>query len=106
MKMSQEKKVTDLNIASRVLVAPLITEASTAAAELNKYIFKVTRDATKKQVEKAIEALYQVKVLTVRTINVGGKKRMRGRVEGKTASYKKAIVTVKEGESIDLFGNK
>ena len=104
--MTEDKKVTNLNIASRVLVAPLITEASTMAAELNKYIFKVTRDATKIQVRKAIEALYQVKVISVKTINVGGKKRMRGRIEGKTASYKKAIVTIKEGESIDLFGNK
>lgn len=106
MTMTQDKKTTNLNIASKILVAPWITEASTAAAELNKYIFRVTREATKKQVEKAIEALYQVKVMSVRTINVGGKKRMRGRVEGRTASYKKAIVTVKEGESIDLFGNK
>ncbi len=104
--MTADKKTTNLNIAAKVLVAPWITEASTAAAELNKYIFRVTRDATKKQVEKAIEALYQVKVISVRTINVGGKKRMRGRIEGKTASYKKAIVTVKAGESIDLFGNK
>ncbi len=104
--MTEDKKNIDLDIASRVLVAPLITEASTTAAELNKYIFKVTQKATKVQVKKAIEALYQITVISVRTINVGGKKRMRGRVTGRTASYKKAIVTVKEGESIDLFGNK
>jgi large subunit ribosomal protein L23 len=104
--MAEDKKIENLNIASKVLLAPWITEASTAAAELNKYIFRVTRDATKVQIKKAIEALYQIKVISVKTINVGGKKRMRGRVEGQTASYKKAIVTVKEGESIDLFGNK
>lgn len=104
--MAEDKKTENLNIASRILLAPWITEASTTAAELNKYIFRVTQDATKVQIKKAIEALYQIKVISVRTINVGGKKRMRGRVEGKTAGYKKAIVTVKEGESIDLFGNK
>ena len=104
--MAQEKKSENLNIAAKVLIEPLITEASTAAAELNKYIFKVTRNADKSQIKKAIKELYAVAVSSVRTINVSGKKRVRGRITGKTASYKKAIVTVKEGESIDIFGNK
>ena len=104
--MAEDKKVGNFNIAAKVLIEPIITEASTAAAELNKYIFKVSRKADKIQVKKAIKELYAVTVSSVRMINVGGKKRMRGRVEGKTASYKKAIVTVKEGESIDIFGNK
>lgn len=104
--MAEEKKGENFNIAAKVLVEPLITEASTTAAEFNKYIFKVTKEADKRQIKRAIKELYSVEAVSVRTINVGGKKRMRGRVEGRTASYKKAIVTVKEGESIDIFGNK
>ncbi len=103
--MAKESNTTE-KMAHKVLVEPIITEASTAAAQLNKYIFKVTRNADKRQIKRAIKELYSVDAISVRTINVSGKKRMRGRIEGKTASYKKAIVTVKEGESIDIFGNK
>ncbi len=103
--MANENSKTE-SLAYKVLIEPWITEASTIAAELNKYIFKVSRRANKGQVAQAIKELYNVTVVSVRTINVGGKKRTRGRVEGTTTSFKKAIVTVKEGESIDVFGNK
>jgi large subunit ribosomal protein L23 len=94
------------DIAYKVLVEPWITEASTAAAEMNKYIFKVAKNATKKNIKTAIEGLYNVSVITVRTINIPAKKRTRGKVVGKKPGFKKAIVKIKEGESIDLFGNK
>jgi len=103
--MSKEVKTTE-NISHKVLIEPHITEASTVAAEMNKYVFKVAPRATKKQVEKAVKELYGVAVTSVRTINVIGKARTRGRVTGRTPGFKKAIVTVKEGESIDLFGTK
>lgn len=94
------------DITYKVLIEPHITEAATAAAELNKYIFKVSKESTKLQIKKAIENLYKVSVVSVRVINVLGKKRTRGRIEGKKTGFKKAIVKVKEGESIDIFGNK
>lgn len=103
--MAKEVKTTE-NISYKVLIEPLITEAATVAAELNKYMFKVSPRATKLQIGKAIKELYGVTVISVRTMNVLGKRRTRGRVEGRTSGFKKAIVTVKEGESIDLFGTK
>lgn len=94
------------SIAYKVLIEPWITEASTVAAEMNKYVFKVAKKSTKKEVKKAIEELYKVSVLSVKTINVPGKTKMRGRVVGKRSGFKKAIVTLKKGDNIDLFGNK
>lgn len=103
--MTKEITTTD-NISYKVLIEPVITEASTVAAELNKYVFKVAPRAGKKQIEKAVKELYGVTVVSVRTMNVIGKRKTRGRIEGTTSGFKKAIVTVKEGESIDLFGTK
>jgi large subunit ribosomal protein L23 len=91
---------------NRVLIEPWITEAATAAGELGKYIFKVEKKSNKIQIKKAIENLYKVSVLSVRIVNLPGKKRTRGRVVGQKSGLKKAIVTVKKGESIDVFGNK
>lgn len=108
--MTQEKKQENLNIissiASKVLIEPWITEAATQEAELNKYIFKVSAISNKSQIRKAIEELYGVTVLNVRTINIPSKKRTRGRIVGTKSGFKKAIVKIKEGESIDVFGGK
>ena len=108
--MSQDKKSQNSNIisslASRVLVEPWITEAATKAAELNKYVFKVSGDSNKGQIKKAIEDLYKVTVLNVWTVNMPSKRRVRGRTVGTKSGFKKAIVKVKEGETIDVFGNK
>ena len=108
--MSQEKKSQNSNIvsslASKVLIEPWITEAATQAAELNKYVFKVSGNSNKEQIKKAIEDLYKVTVLNVWTVNMPSKTRTRGRIVGTKAGFKKAIVKVKEGESIDVFGNK
>jgi large subunit ribosomal protein L23 len=94
------------SIAHKILVEPWITEATTIAAEANKYVFKVFRDATKVQIKKAIEDLYQVKVLKVWTINVSGKARIRGAIKGRKPGFKKAVVKLEKGNSINIYGEK
>ncbi|MDF1687666.1 MAG: large subunit ribosomal protein L23 [Parvibaculaceae bacterium] len=85
-----------------VILAPVITEKSTLASEHNQVIFKVAIDATKPAVKAAIEALFEVKVKAVNTIKVKGKtKRFKGRI-GHQSDFKKAIVTLEDGHSIDV----
>jgi len=85
-----------------IIYRPVITEKATAASEHHKVIFRVRPDATKSQVKQAVEGLFKVDVTAVNTINVQGKnKAFRGRT-GKRSDFKKAIVTLKEGQSIDL----
>ncbi len=91
------------DIAYRVLVEPWITEKSHAGLSENKYVFRITKDATKQQVKKAIEGFYKVKVEKVAVLNFIPKKRVYGRFEGTKAALKKAIVTLKEGDKIELF---
>jgi large subunit ribosomal protein L23 len=91
------------NIAASVLVEPWITEASTAAVELGKYIFKVSDDSAKGQIKKAIEELYKVKVIAVNMIKIPRKARSYGRTPGFKSGIKKAIVTLKKGDKIELF---
>lgn len=102
-----KKKINEIQnlsgIAHKVLVEPLITEAATAAMEMNKYSFKVAPDARKEQIKAAIEGLYKVKVLSVNTVNNHRKFRNYGRTPGWKAGFKKAIVTLKAGDSIELF---
>lgn len=87
-----------------VIRAPVITEKATSLSEQNKFMFKVAVDADKKSIKEAVEKLFNVKVTTVNTINVRGKvKRFRGHI-GQRSAYKKAIVTLKDGESIDMMG--
>jgi large subunit ribosomal protein L23 len=90
-------------IAYKVLVEPWITEKTHAAIANNKYTFKVISSATKKQVKLAIEGLYSVKVERISVLNVLAKKKAYGRHEGKKAGFKKATVTLKEGDKIVLF---
>ena len=91
------------DIAYRVLVEPWITEKSHAGLVNNKYIFRITNNATKGEVKKAIEGFYKVKVQKVAVVNLIPKKRVYGRFEGTKAAVKKAIVTLKEGDKIELF---
>ena len=85
-----------------VVIAPVITEKATMASEQNKVVFKVAQDASKDEIAAAIEALFNVKVTKVNTLNVKGKtKRFRGRA-GRRSDVKKAIVTLAEGQSIDV----
>jgi len=84
------------------ILSPVITEKATMLSEHNKVVFRVAGDATKPQIAEAIENLFKVNVVRVNTINVKGKtKRFRGRV-GRRSDFKKAIITLAEGQSIDI----
>lgn len=84
------------------LLAPIITEKSTLVAEENKVIFRVPLTATKPDIKEAVESLFKVDVTKVNTIVVKGKtKRFRGML-GRRSDYKKAIVTLKDGQSVDI----
>lgn len=85
-----------------VVLAPHITEKATLASEHNAVVFKVANDATKPQIKEAIEAIFGVSVTGVNTINVKGKtKRWKGKAY-KRNDLKKAVVTLKDGDSIDV----
>jgi large subunit ribosomal protein L23 len=85
-----------------VIVAPHITEKSTLASENNAVVFKVAKDATKPQIKEAIEAIYDKKVVSVNTLVQKGKtKRWKGKAYQRS-DVKKAIVTLAEGEMIDI----
>ena len=85
-----------------VIKSPVITEKATLGSEYNQVTFKVAIDASKPEIKAAVEALFDVKVTKVNTLRQEGKvKRFRG-VVGKRAEYKKAIVTLAEGNSIDV----
>lgn len=85
-----------------IVLAPVVTEKSTQGSEFNQVTFRVARHATKPEIKQAVAELFGVKVTKVNTLNMRGKvKRFRGRL-GKRADYKKAIVTLAEGESIDV----
>jgi large subunit ribosomal protein L23 len=93
-----------------ILIKPIITEKATSDAELNnKYGFVVNPKANKIEIKKAVEAAYGVSVTAVRTMNVRPDRRVRytrtGIQTGKTAAYKKAIVQVAEGDTIDFYSN-
>lgn len=84
------------------LIAPVITEKATILSEQNKVVFRTPLDATKDQIKEAVEALFKVQVVSVNTIRAKGKtKRFRG-VPGRRSDVKKAIVTLAEGQSIDV----
>lgn len=104
--MVKELKTTEDGIYSRILIEPWITEATTRAAELNKYVFKVAKEASKRNIKKAIENIYKVTVNSVNTVNIHRKRRIRGKYVGWKPSYKKALVTLKEGDSIEFFKGK
>lgn len=92
--------------AQSIVIRPIITEASIDNLQMRKYTFEVAKDANKSEIAKAVEELFGVKVEKVNTLNVYGKKRRMGRCEGKTPDWKKAIVTLKEGEkTIEFFDN-
>lgn len=85
-----------------VIVSPVITERATALSEHNKVVFRVAKDATKPQIKAAVEKLFDVKVTAVNTLVTKGKvKRFRGTV-GTRSDVKKAIVTLADGQTIDV----
>ena len=87
-----------------VLIRPLLTEKITAIREIkNSVAFAVDRRATRVDVRHAVEKVFSVKVSSVNVINVRGKKKRQGRYLGKRADWRKALVTLKEGEKIELY---
>ena len=93
-----------------ILIKPIVTEKMTAQGEeFNRYGFVVEKSANKLEIKQAVEELYDVKVSEVNTMRYPGKRKQRhaksGVSMGKTASYKKAVVTLAEGEVIDFYSN-
>ena len=93
-----------------VLIKPIVTEKMTGLGEkLNRFGFVVNKDADKIQIKKAIESLYNVKVVAINTMIYAGKRKSRftkaGVINGKTTAYKKAIITLGEGDTIDFYSN-
>lgn len=86
-----------------LIVHPLISEKATRMSVDRKYVFKVKPEATAPEIKKIVEAHYKVSVEDVHMINVGSKKRRLGQSIGSTSPYKKAIVTVKEGQKLDVL---
>jgi large subunit ribosomal protein L23 len=85
-----------------VIVSPVITEKATNLSELNKVVFRVAPDATKPQIKEAVERLFDVKVKSVNTLVTKGKKKVFKGVRGQRSDVKKAIVTLEEGQTIDV----
>jgi large subunit ribosomal protein L23 len=89
----------------KVLVSPIVSEKSTRLAEQNRqFVFKVMKDATKPEVRKAVELMFDVKVDAVQIANVNGKVKRFGGALGKRADWKKAFVTLAEGHDINFMG--
>ena len=88
----------------KIIRRPLVTEKGTRLQEnLNKYVFEVDRGANKIQVKQAVEARFSVKVTAVRRMNVRGKLKRLGRLTGRRSGWKKAVVTLAKGDSIDYI---
>ena len=85
-----------------IIIAPVITEKAAIQAEANVYTFKVAADANKIEIKKAIEEAFGVKVVKVNTANTKAKDKRVGRYTGKTQTYKKAFITLADGEKIEI----
>ena len=88
----------------KIILAPVVSEKSTRAAEkANQAVFKVLRDARKPEIKAAVEKMFNVKVVAVRTLNVKGKSKRFGAFSGVRSDWKKAYVTLPEGQEIDFL---
>ncbi|MBI4133964.1 MAG: 50S ribosomal protein L23 [Candidatus Terrybacteria bacterium] len=90
-------------VASRVLVRPHITEKAGRVAAMNQYVFVVAEGATKPTIARAVFEIYGVRPIRVHTVRIAGKRRRIGRIEGRTAGYRKAIVTLPAGKTIEVL---
>ncbi len=89
----------------KILLAPVVSEKSTRLADTNRqFVFKVQPDASKPEIRKAVELMFDVKVTGVQVANMAGKTKRHGHREGKRADWKKAYVTLAEGHDIDFMG--
>ena len=84
------------------IISPNITEKSTSLSEFNKVVFKVHNRASKKSIKKSVEKIFKVNVIKINTINLRGKTKIVRNKKAHKSGYKKAIVTLKKGQSIDL----
>ena len=84
------------------IISPNITEKSTSLSDLNKIVFKVDKGANKQSIKKSIEKIFKVNVIKINTINIRGKTKLVRNRKSFKSGYKKAIVTLKKGQSIDL----
>ena len=85
-----------------IIIAPVITEKAASKAEANVYTFKVAKEANKTEIKKAIEEAFGVHVVKINTLNTKAKAKRVGRYTGKTKTYKKAYITIADGEKIEL----
>ena len=92
-----------MKLAREIIIKPVVTEKSVDLMQENKYCFRVAKNANKIEIKNAIEEIFKVTVINVNTVNVHGKMKRMGRTQGKTASWKKAVVTLREGDSIEVF---
>src|SRR5580698_1678808 len=88
---------------SHVIIRPVVSEKSYVLSAASRYTFRIHPDAHKTQVRQAVEALFDVHVVEVRTSSVKSKPKRRGTTSGRTRSWKKAVVQVRDGESIPIF---
>ena len=88
-----------------IVIRPIITERSMASVADKKYVFEVAKDANKVEIRQAIEAIFNVKVVKVNTLNVKSKPKRVRYQEGRTRTWKKAMVTLAEGETIEIFAS-
>jgi len=93
-----------------IIIKPVVTEKANGLSEkLNRFSFRVERQANKIEIKKAVEEMYGVTVLSVNTAIMPGKKKSRntkgGAINGRTSAYKKAVVTLKVGDNIDFYSN-
>ena len=84
------------------IISPNVTEKSTSLSDFNKVVFKVSKKANKKAIKKSIEKIFKVNVIKINTINIKGKAKLVRNKKSFKSGYKKAIVTLKKGQSIDL----
>jgi large subunit ribosomal protein L23 len=88
---------------SQVIIRPVVSEKSYALATIGKYTFRVHPDAHKTQIKQAVEQLFGVGVVDVRTSSVPSKPKRRGYTSGRTRAWKKAVIQVREGQTIPIF---
>lgn len=88
---------------SQVIIRPVVSEKSYVLSAANRYTFRVHPDAHKTQIRQAVQELFEVRVVEVRTLSVKSKPKRRGTVNGRTRTWKKAIVQLREGDSIPIF---
>ena len=93
-----------MNSLYNTILSPVITEKATKISEKNQYVFKVRIDSNKKEIKEAIEKLFKVKVKSVNTTKIKGKIKIFKGTKGRRSDYKKAIISLNEGENLDYSG--